>query len=335
MNITSIGDLARTLQLQRDTGRIKDDLNRLTKELSSGVDSNLVQKFKGNFQPLAGVERGLQRAESYLVVISEHQLVVDAQQGALGTLRELGDISSALLRAQETGDPTLVTSAGYDALARFTSALGNLNTQVGGQSVFSGVATDQAALADVETVLTAIETEITTAGAATAEDVAQVVRDWFATGGGFDTVGYLGGTQAGSGPQLSDGEVARGPITADQDGIRTFLAGLAMSSLLGRDVLAGDNVERGQLAQISGFELVEANDEIINLQADIGASEGQLGRARAEVMAESEMLQMTRTRLVEADPYETAVELQSAETQLQTLYTITSRLSRLTLTGYL
>ena len=335
MNVTSIGDLAKNLQLRRDTGRIKTDLTRLTNELSSGVDSNLAARFKGNFQPLAGIERGLQRAEAYLVVIAEHGLVIDHQQTALTTFRSLGEISSALVRVQETGDPTLVQSAGYDALSRFTSALANLNTQSAGRSVFSGVATDQAAVADAETILTAIEAEIALAGAVSANDVALVVNTWFAAGGGYDTVGYLGGSSANQGPQLSDGETAPPPTTADNDAIRTFLAGLAMSSLLARNVLPGDTVEQGSLARISGFALIEATDDIVDLQAQIGASEGQLSRAKAEVMAETESLQLARTGLIEVDPYETAIELQSAETQLQTLYSITARLSRLSLTGYL
>lgn len=335
MNVNSIGDLAKNLQLRRDTGRIKNDLVRLTNELSSGVDSNLVARFKGNFQPLAGVERGLQRTESFLVAISEHELVIGSQQTALSIFRNLGEISSALVRVQESGDPTLVTSAGYDALSRFTSALANLNTQVGGRSIFSGVATDSAAVADVDTVLAAIEAEIALAGAVTADDVALVVSDWFAPGGGYDTIGYVGGAPATAGPQLSDGEVAPSPKTADDDAIRAFLSGLAMSSLLARNVLPGDTIEQGKLARLSGLALVEATDDIVDLQAEIGASEGQLKRAQAEVLAEAESLQLTRTKLIEIDPYETAVELQSAETQLQTLYSITARLSRLSLTRYL
>ena len=335
MNVTSIGDLARSLQLRRDTSNIKQDLTRLTNELSSGIDSNLAERFKGNFSPLSGVERGLQKSESYLVVISEHEMIVRDQQSTLDTFRSLGEISSSLLLVQETGDPTLVSSAGHDALSRFTSALANLNTQSGGRTNFSGIATDRPAVNDADTILSAIEAEIVTAGAVTADDVAQVVDDWFAAGGGYDTVGYIGGAQATSGPRLSDGEVATSSITAEDDSIRGFLSGLAMSSLLARNVLPGDTVERGNLAHLSGLTLIEAGDGIVDLQAQIGASEGQLSRARAEVMAESEALDLARTELISVDPYETAVELQSAETQLQTLYSITARLSGLSLTRYL
>ncbi len=335
MNVNSIGDLAKNLQLRRDTGRIKTDLTRLTNELSSGVDSNLVAKFRGNFGPLAGVERGLVRSESFLAVISERQLIVSSQQTSLSNLRALGEVSGALLTVQDTGDAALVASAGYDALSRFSSALANLNSQSGGQSIFSGVDTDRPAVADSETILAAVEAEIALAGAVTAADVATVVETWFASGGGYDTVGYIGGVASQTRLQLSEGEVTTPLPTAEDDAIRNYLSGLAMGSLLARNVLSTDPVEQGALAQLAGLKLFEADANIVDLQARIGAAEGQVSRARAEVLAESEALQIARTELIGVDPYETAVELQSAETQLQTLYSVTARLSRLSLTGYL
>ena len=335
MNVNSIGDLAKNLQLRRDTGRIKSDLTRLTNELSSGVDSNLVARFKGNFGPLAGVERGLQRSESFLAVISERQLIVSSQQTALSNLRALGEVSSSLLTVQDTGDAALVASAGHDALSRFSSALSNLNSQSGGQSIFGGVDTDRPAVADSETILVAIETEIALAGAVTALDVSNVVNTWFAVGGGYDTVGYVGGTASQNRLQLSEGEVANPLPNAEEEALRNYLSGLAMGGLLARDVLPTDPVEQGALAQLAGLKLFEADAEIVDLQARIGAAEGQIDRARTEVLAESEALQLARTELIGIDPYEAAVELQSAETQLQTLYSVTARLSRLSLTGYL
>ena len=335
MNVTSIGDLAKSLQLRRDTGRIKSELTRLTNELSSGIDSNLADRFKGNFGPLAGAERGIQRSESFLAVIAERQFLLVNQQEAITNLRSLGDLSSALLTVKETGDAVLVNSAGYDALTRFESAVTVLNTQSAGRALFAGVATDGSAISGADAMLTDIEAEVALAGATTATDVALVVNTWFDVGGGFDTLGYVGGAAELSGPQLSEGEAGAPLPTANEQSIRSFLAGMAMASLLGRDVLAGDTDERSELARVAGLRLLEGDAELVDLQAQIGASEGQIQRAQVEVKAESEALQLARTELIGADPYETAVELQSAETQLQTLYSITARLSRLSLTGYL
>ncbi len=335
MTVTSLGDLSSNLQLRRDTSRIKGDLQRLTRELSSGVADNLVGRFKGNFSPLNGVERGIARAESYLVAIAEHQLSITGQQTALANLASLGDIAGPLMSVQDTGDAVLVRNAGHDALSRLSSALSNLNVQSGGRTIFSGVALDGPVVADADTILSAIETEIAAQGAVTATAVAQVVTDFFAVGGGYDTVGYLGGAVAASGPQLSDGEVAGALVTAQDEGVRDYLAGFAMAGLLGRGVLSGDTGEQGRLARLSGEHLHRATSGLVDLQARIGTAEGQIARAKAEVMAESEGLRIARTKLIGADPYETAVDLQMAETQLRTLYTITARLSRLSLTDYL
>lgn len=333
--INSLGDLATSYRMRRDTVRVRTDLERLTRELSSGVTQDLVGKFKGNFGPLSGIERGIVRMESYRVVIAEHRLVTGSVQAALDNLRVLGDISGALLTVPDGSDPTFATLAGRDALGRFSSALSNLNVQSGGRTVFSGVETDTAAVSGADAFMAALEAEIVLAGALTANDVSTVVQTWFAPGGGFDTVGYLGGVQAGSGPRLSDSETASAPPTAGHPAIRGFLSALAMGGLLGRGVLAANPAEQGRLARLAGEALVVAESGLVDLQAEIGTTEGQLQRAEIEVSSEADALEIARAGLVEADPYETAVGLQTAEAQLQTIYTITARLSRLSLSEYL
>ena len=51
--------------------------------------------------------------------------------------------------------------------------------------------------------------------------------------------------------------------------------------------------------------------------------------------AQQTALSLARSNLVAADPYETASALTQTEGNLQTLYALTARLSRLSLTDYL
>jgi flagellar hook-associated protein 3 FlgL len=46
-------------------------------------------------------------------------------------------------------------------------------------------------------------------------------------------------------------------------------------------------------------------------------------------------LEMTRARIVNVDPYESATRLEAAQIQLETLYALTARLGRLSLTDFL
>ena len=51
--------------------------------------------------------------------------------------------------------------------------------------------------------------------------------------------------------------------------------------------------------------------------------------------AEATALGLAREALIGADPYEAAAALEAAETQLETLYTLTARISRLSLVNFL
>ncbi|MDJ0637860.1 MAG: flagellin [Paracoccaceae bacterium] len=335
MTLSSIGDLSISYQLRRDTGRIKSDVTRYTRELSSGVSSDLVARLKGDFGPLADIEKGLKRMESYRAVGAEYGLIISSQQLALDNLRNLGSISGVFLTLPDAADRTLIANAGTETLSRFSSALGTLNTQVAGRSIFAGVDTDQPAVADTETVLTALETEITAAAATTAADVAAVVDAWFALGGGFETTGYLGGPMSTSSTQLSDLERGAPLFTAENEAVRTQLSALALGALLGRDVLSGNLEEQGNLARLSGERLLVADDQVVALQASVGSIEAQVSRAEVEVRTQSDSLQIARAELIEADPFELAVKLQNAETRLQSIYAITARMSQLSLVNYL
>ena len=332
----SFGDLSRSFQLRQDTARIKADLTRLTGELSSGVTSNVTERVNGNFGPLAGIERGLSRADSFQTVIGEQSLIVSAVQTTFTNMRAMGeDVRGALLTVPETRNPTLVRNAGLDALTRLEGALNGLNSQVGGISIFAGTSTDRPAVADAETILTAIEAEIVAAGAVTAVDVETVVDAWFSVGGGFDTIGYVGGDAATSGVQVSENETLPPKLTAEAEELRPFLSALALGGLLGRDLFLTDVDEQGALARIAGERLFDADARMVDLQARVGATEAQIERASVEVAAERDSLVTARSRLIEIDPFEAAIELQNTESQLQTIYAITARLSGLSLTRYL
>ncbi len=335
MIVTSLGDLANSTQLRRETGHIKNDLARLTSELSSGVVRDLSSRLKGDFGQLAGLEQKLARAESYRIVIEEKKLAVNTQQYAFEKLREFGGISDVLLTLPDAADRTLITNAGAEALANFASALGTLNVQSGGRAVFAGTATNMPAVADTETILADIEAELILAGAATAADVEAVVTAWFDPGGRFDTIGYLGGPAATTSTTLSDTEISPPLGNAEAQSLRSHLSALAMGALLGRDVLAGDLDAQGELARATGERLIETNDQLVSELASIGVQQAQIERASVEITAQKTSLEIARSELIEADPYDTAVRLQNSETQLQTIYAITARLSRLSLVEYL
>ena len=335
MTINQTGDLFRSLQLRRDTTRLRTDLTKLTNELSSGIRSDISRVLKGDFSNLAHIESGLNRLSGFKTVIAEHRFQTSTTQVSLENLRAFGNHSGSLLALPEISDATLATSAGADAMSRFEAAVRQLNVQAAGRSIFSGTASDQPALADAETIMTAIEAEIASTGATTANDIQAIVSTWFGSGGSFETIGYTGGPAASVDTVLNDSEAAPPNFTAQEPEIREFLQAITLGALVGRDALSGNSAEQHALLQKSGEALIAADKSLVELQSKVGLIEAQIDRASVEVDSERDALMTARSQLIETDPFEAAVKLQQTEIQLESIYSVTARLSRLSIVGYL
>ncbi|MDJ1008254.1 MAG: flagellin [Paracoccaceae bacterium] len=334
MSIQGVGDLGQSYQLRRDNARLMESFQTLSDELSSGKRSDLGRGVSGDFGPLIGIERGLQAVDAYQTSATETGMLAEAAQAALEFVSGTAtDISSSLLLANEDFDPTLVDAGARSAARGFEDAVSALSVRVGDRSVFSGVATDTAPLADTETMLSELDALI--AGETTAAGVEAVVAAWFGPGGGYETTGYLGDTMPMSDVPISEDEKVTLEVTAADQGIRDTLAGLAMGALLDRGLFAGDTDARGEMAGIAGNRLLEANYDLTDTRAKVGSAEERIESAKTRNAAEEDALELARNEIVAIDEYEAAQSLQEIETQLETLYTLTSRLSRLNLTAFL
>ena len=81
--------------------------------------------------------------------------------------------------------------------------------------------------------------------------------------------------------------------------------------------------------------MLQNQDQITATRADIGFAEGRISQAQSRLSAEYSSLEILRGDLVSVDPFETATELEHVQTQLEMLYTITARASRLNLMNFL
>jgi flagellar hook-associated protein 3 FlgL len=108
-----------------------------------------------------------------------------------------------------------------------------------------------------------------------------------------------------------------------------------MAALLDRGILAGNAGERARLAERAGRELLSSEDARIMLAARIGSVEAQIEAARTRNGAEETALGILRSDIGSVDPYEAATRLEAASSQLESLYLVTARVSRLSLVEFL
>lgn len=337
MNYLSVGDMAQAFQMRRHNVTLQDHLSRLSEELTTGVHSDLAEAVSGDFRVLAGLDRSLATLKAYKTGTDEAALLTQTVQTALEHAQALvTDLAPSLLSAAATGTPTQVDITAGEARQTLEAVVSALNSQVADQYVLSGAATDRKPVAGADVLLAALGAA--TAGQTTAAGVVAAVSAWFDApvgGGGYlDTV--YGGASAPLAPlAIGPGQSATMDLTAADPAVRDLLEGLALGALVAGNILPGDSTGRAFLVKTSGEALVASGTAMAGVRARIGTAEAHIADTAARNSAEASALGIARTGLIAADPFDTASALQAVQTQIETLYTLTARLSRLSLTDYL
>ncbi len=332
MSSLSVGDMAQSFNLTRSGAAMKASLQRLSNELVSGLTDDAAAHLSGDFGPLAGIQASLARLEGYKSVTTEAGLYAETMQTALGRIVEMsGDLSRVLLSGASPGAPAQIAALGAEAAQKFESAIGALNTRVGDRNLFSGQAATTTPLPSGAELLDTLQTVV--AGATSAADVQTALDDWFSASAGYAAT-YKGDDGLVALP-LAPGDVARLDITALDPAIRDTLKGLAMAALLDRGVLTDSPQGRSDLVRRSGEALLSAQTGMSATTARLGSAQAHIDQAAQQNSAESSALSIAASDLLAIDGYEVASQLQQTQVQLEILYTLTSRLSRLNLVNFL
>ncbi|MFN3208171.1 MAG: flagellin [Roseovarius sp.] len=335
MTALSLGDLAHTFLLRRQSAQIKQDLTRLTEELASGRTTDTRTHLNGHFAALAEFERELVLLDRYANTAAEVGTQSAAMQSALGTVQDrAGALAETMALASAGASPGDRRTVSSQAESELKSIIAALNTRVAGRAIFGGTAVSDTPLADADTILSQLRAAV--AGATTAADVMAAADTFFdATGGVFETSIYQGGTTDLSPFELGAGEQVTLALRADGGAMRGVLKSVAIAALADDPGLALDDGEARDLLQTLSSETFSGQDEITRLRATLGFAEERIEAAAARITSELTSVEVARNALLEVDPFQTATELESVQVQLETLYTITARSSRLSLVNFL
>lgn len=334
MSVTNLGDLSNSYSMRLRNVSIRQDIDRLTTELATGQVADIRDVLAGNYSYLTDIERRGNILDAYSVATSEAVLYAGAMQNALGLVDHFGsDLFSSLLIAGNSAIGVSVSNTSAEARSALEGMIGAINTSSAGRYLFSGAAVDQPSLADADTLLTALRTAV--AGAATPDDLLADAEAWFADPAGFEATLYQGGPDAISPFGLSQSDNVTLDIRAVDPKLREVIK-LAAVAALANDVSFGFGVQdQSELFSKSGQGLLNAQESIIALRASVGFVESRIEQIAARNSAEATSLEFAKINLLEVDPYEAASRLEEAQFQLQSLYSVTVRMSQLSLVNFL
>lgn len=330
MKLVSMGDMAQSLALRRQNMTLNAELLRLTQELATGETISPARHLAGDYRYLSDIEHRSRTAYAYQIATREAGGFASAMQSALETIQNGTESLAADLATASSGTQETRTVLAMNAQEQLDMMVSALNTSYAGRSLFAGDQTGQAALASADDMLAAIRPMIS--GMVSAADIRQAVSDWFASDTGFGSNGYLGSTDHLAPFRLGEGDSVQLNLRADAQELRMLMSDLAIAAL--SQDFAGQGIQESLLER-AGLGLLENQDHLTALRADLGFAEARIEEIGVGLAAERLSLDHARDALLGVDEFETATELETVQFHLEALYTVTARLSGLTLVNYL
>ncbi|MEM8755169.1 MAG: flagellin, partial [Pseudomonadota bacterium] len=314
---------------------VERDLTRASEELTTGRKTDLVAATNGDPTRLFAIERDISLNESRRTSID---LAVGRSTVAQASLAQVqnavADFGPRLAAATSVRDIGAAERIAAEARDAFSQAVAALNSRFGDRSVFAGAAADGPALADAEDILA----DVAAAAAAATDpaDAIAAVESYFNDPGGFDATGYLGSVDDVEAAEIGPGERLDYAVRGDRQELRDALSALAIAVVGVEGGFPGDTIDgRLDVLEASALRSVSAEAGVIELRSELGVAEERLEQATVRASAEDAFLQTARNRIVERDQFQAATEFTALETQLQTIFSVTARLSNLTLTNFL
>ncbi|MDR9392942.1 flagellin [Roseovarius sp. SYSU LYC5161] len=334
MNFTSVGDLAQTLVQSRSGGEVKARIGRLTNELSSGIAQDVPRHLSGNLDQLAHLERRLGVTGRYRTAAALALSDMSVMQSSLDRVQSLGQELAGRAAAISTmQNPPTVAVLGDQARGALSEVVAAMNAQNAGRALFAGADVDGQVLAPSEDILALARAAVS--GATTAADVRAELDSFFAAGGTFETDVFRGTSAGDLTYKLDAGETITAATRADDAVIRDVLANMMSVALADDPALTLDDAQRRDLASGAGTALMGADTELAEIRGGLGTAEAQAERSAARLEAEATSLRTARQELVGIDRFATASELEAAQGQLETIFTVAARSASLSLVNFL
>ncbi len=335
MNLQTFGDMAQAFALRHQGTTLKQQMDLLTRELSSGRAADIPRHLSGNLLRFSQIEHDFAILGSHRTAAREAAVDASAMQTALGQVQTLSaSLADSAITVGSAAGGAQVGTLAAEARNILGSMIGALNSSVAGRALFSGTQTDRAPLAPLATMLNDLRLAIQ--GANSPNAMRAALDAFFDTpGGGFETTIYQGGTTDLLPYALGAGESVALTIRGDDPALRGQMKQVALVALSDDPGVLLSEADRRDLVFGAGTALFTQQPGLTALRADLGFAEARIEQSASRISAEITSLQTARNDLVSVDAFETAGNLQQVQFQLETLYTLTARAARLSLVNFL
>lgn len=273
---------------------------------------------------------------------------LEASQLGLDSMKKAGDaLVSKLTALQGSQDKTSITVAMQSAGDALSQLMDTGNTMLNGEYLFSGINTDVQPLKDQSATVTAnITAALGTYAASLSKTVGELtgpemetfitgtVEPMFSEASWTDpTTGWSSASNQNMTSRISNSEVVTSSTNANSEGMRYFaLASITVSALAGQG-LSADAL--GKVTSKAIGYAAQATTGIVTQASQLGLSQERVEKANDALDAQSNIIQNKLVDLQGVDTSEASTLVNTLQTQLETAYTIVSKIQQLSLVNYL
>ncbi|MBY5458252.1 flagellar hook-associated family protein [Rhizobium beringeri] len=326
----------------------QNQMTKATMEATTGVYADIGVSLGGNAARSVDFSREVDRIASIKASNSLVTARMESSQLGLSKMKDVGDgLVSKLTALQGSHDPGSVTVAIQSATSALSTMMDTANTMVNGEYLFSGINTDVQPLTDKTTATSAaIVTQLNTyatglgkavsdlTGAEMSTFITTTVEPMFNQAAWTNsTTGWSQASSQNMTSRISNSEVIESSTNANSEGMRYFaLASVMASALLGQN-LSSDAMSTVSKQAIS--YTTKATSGLVTQASQLGLSQERVKKSNDALDAQSNIIKNKLVDLQGVDPYEASTLVKTLETQLETAYTIVSKIQQLSLVNYL
>lgn len=334
---------------------IKQSQNEMTKaslEATTGVYADMGVSLGGNISQSIDMTRDVSRLDSIAASNSTAAARMTATQSGLADMTSNSQtFLDQLVALQGNQDGSSIALSQTTATSTINSFVADANTMLNGQYIFAGTNTDVQPVTDQTTAATAaIQSALTDYMAAQSPPVtaksdltADQMNDFISTkvepmflddtSAAPNWSSWSSASDQNMTSRINNSEVVETSTNSNSSGMRY----MALSATVAK-ALMGTDINKAALNEVTKSAINYARQGIdgMNAQASqLGLSQSRVTKANDAINAQKDIINNRIVDLQGVDPYEASTKVNSLETQLQTAYTIVSKIQQLSLVNYL
>lgn len=335
MPFNSIGDLASSMMLSQASSRAKRSLMQFSQELTTGVTSDIRGVLRNDLSKQMDWEHSLASNRVLDKTLTEALSKTQAKQTVLAAINDATmSFANDIDKTVASGSIAATNTLSRQAESILDQVLSQFNTQAVGQSLFAGSATNSASMAPFSDIITSVKASL--GATSTVSDVVLGVQAWMADPiDGFAADAYIGTLEDTSPIRLSLNRTIEEPIRADHSALQSIVESMILATLSADDTFAPSPESQAGLLQAASSGLRSGEPQLIELRASLGYVESEITREKVLIGAEISAVEQIRAKTIGINEFEVASRLQDTELQLEKIYAVTARSSRMSLLEYL